>query len=431
MGWLRGTGAVAGLTVREAMRQRLWLVFAIVAAVFLVAVPRLQAVDDAARLKLSVLAITGAIGFVVVLLSILVGPAAVRRDVDAKTAYTLFAKPLPASAYLVGRWSGLVVWLLGGVVAMALAGVAAIGLQFGSFPTMRRTAAPAVWQLVSLAGETADVAANRERLSLSGLPGNGVRWRFTGLVAPSDPRGYELLLRAQVVGATPDLPGGQALVEVRALVDGRPRVLALDPQSPYGRIEAHEAAGRVLLKHRDNASRDLGQDFLRLRLPADAIVRGETVIQVTRLEGRSVLVFERAGSALVAETAGSLLANLLRGGVAIAAACALLSAFALLCAQVSNLGVTLLGGLTLYFAGSAHGVIRDTLQWEEPSQAVRRLLELMLHVLPDFNRFPVATELAAGQGIPWTMVRDAWLVYGAWAALFLALAWVAMRRREL
>ena len=427
---LRGVAALAGLTVREATRQRLWLVFAAVGAGFLLAVPRLTAVDDAAKLKLSVLAITSGIGFVVTLMAVLVAPAALRRDLEAKTAYTLFAKPLTPTAYLIGRWSGVQVWLVLGVLGMALAGVAAIGLQFNHFPTMRRTALPTTWQNVSAVGEATAIEARKTRLALSGMPGNGVRWRFTGVpAAPAE--GHELLLRAQIQGASPDQPQGEAVVEIRAVVDGGTLVLPLDPQSPYGRLD-DRGGSRVLLKHRDNSSRDLGQDYLRLRLPAAAIQPdGSATIQLTRLEARTVVVFDRDDGLLIGRPAGSLLGNLLRGGLVLAAGSGLLAAWALFCAVVSNLGVTLLGGLTLFFAGSTLDMVRETLEYENPSLAVRRLLELALTVMPDFNRFPIATDLAAGQGVAWATVGSAWLYYGAYGALFLALAWFALRRKEL
>lgn len=425
-----GMPAVALLTVRETWRSRLGFVYLAVAAGFLLAVPRLTAVDDGDRLKLSVLAITTGIGFVAVLLALLVAPAGLRRDLDQRIAYTVFAKPLRRSTYLLGRWVGSLLWLLSGAAVLSLAGVVAVGLQFRSLPELRRTVVPTGWEQVSAAGEVSATDASKERMSLAGLPGNGLRWRFTGLAAAAD--GYELLLRSQVIGTVPDQPVVEAVVEVRAIVNGEARSLALDPRSPYGADPQYAASGRALLKHRDNASRDLGQDYLRLRLPADAIAAdGSAVIQLTRLEGRSVVVIERDSGLLLAVPAGHLAVNLLRGALVLTASCSLLAAWALFGAVISNLGVTLLGGLTLFFAGSAHDVMRETLEWEKPSLPVRRLLELMLEVVPDFNRFPVATELAAGRGVSWDMVMHAWMYFGSYAVVLLLVAWLALRRKEL
>jgi hypothetical protein len=268
-------------------------------------------------------------------------------------------------------------------------------------------------------------------LALSGVPGNGVRWRFAALPAVP-PGGIELLLRAQVLGVTPDQPGGEALVEVRALVDGRTVAVPLDPQSPYGAHDIPGATQHLLIRHRDNSSRDLGQDYLRLRLPAEAVAAdGSATIQLTRLEARTVVVFDREDGLLLGRPAGGLLGNLLRGGLVLAAAAGLLAGWALFCAVVSNLGVTLLGALTLFFAGSTLDLVRETLEWERPGLAVRRLLELSVAVMPDFNRFPIGTDLAAGQGVAWATVAAAWAYYGGYAAVFLLVAWFALRRKEL
>lgn len=431
IGALRGIAAVAALTVRELTRQRLWLVFVVIGLGFLATLPTLQAVDDSARLKLAVLAITTTLGFVGILLSILIGAQVLRRDLDARTGYVLFSKPLRHASYLLGRWLGSLLWLLGGLALLGAAGVLAVAWRFESTPVMRATQDPSAWHQVSAVGEVSDIPAGRDRWSLSGLPGNGLRWRFETVAQPGAD-GAELLLRTRVTGATPDQLSGEALVEVRALVGDQWVALPLDPQSPYGfERNAHES-GRLVLKSRDNASRDLGQDYLRLRLRAEHLAAdGSAVIQLTRLESRVVIVVEKDAGLLLAVPAGGLLSNILRGCLVLLASCGLLAAVALFGATISNLGVALLAALTLSFAGSAHEVIRDTLEWENPGQVMRRLLELMLNVLPDFNRIPIATELAAGRAIPWAVVGQAWAYFGVFTIIAMVCAWIALRRREL
>ncbi len=428
---VRGALAVAGLTARELTRQRLWLVFVVLGVGFLLTLPTLQAVDDSARLKLAVLAITSTLGFVGILLSILISAQVLRRDLEARTGYVLFSKPLRPITYLCGRWLGCLAWLLVGLSALAVAGTLAVSWRFERSPVMRATQAPVAWEQVSAIGETTAIATTRDRVGLSGQPGNSLRWRFANLATPG-PEGAELLLRARVTGATPDQPFGESLVEVRAQVGDRWVALPLDPASPYGFDRLAQESGRLVLKSRDNASRDLGQDYLRLRLlPEHIKADGSAVIQLTRLESRIVIVAEKDASVLVAVPAGGLLSNMLRGVLVLLAACGLLAAVALFGATISNLGVALLAGLTVCFAGSAQSVIRDTLEWESPSLIVRRLLELMLTALPDFNRIPVATELAAGRAIPWAVVGHAWLYFSVFTVIAMGCAWVALRRREL
>ena len=59
------------------------------------------------------------------------------------------------------------------------------------------------------------------------------------------------------------------------------------------------------------------------------------------------------------------------------------------------------------------------------------MIDLALTVLPDFDRFGVAAQLAAGHAVGWDIVGAAWLYYGVFAAIFLALAWLALSRREM
>ena len=140
---------------------------------------------------------------------------------------------------------------------------------------------------------------------------------------------------------------------------------------------------------------------------------------------------EQEAGLLVALPAGGLLGNVLRGCLVLLASCGLLAAVALSAATVSNLGVALLAALTLYFAGSAQDIMRDTLEWEQPGLILRRLLELMLQILPDFNRHGIATELAAGRAIPWSTVAASWSSLGIFILIAFSLAWAGLRRREL
>ncbi|MBA3686406.1 MAG: hypothetical protein H0W72_14370, partial [Planctomycetes bacterium] len=319
---LAGVRGMALLTWREAWRSRLWLVFVGIAVLFLLGVPRMQAVDPSARLKLSVMAVTSGTGFAVTLLAVLIGAAGLRRDLESKTAYTLFAKPIPIAGYLLGRWTGTIVWLLAGSVALAVVGVATVALQGRGLPTMRRAVMPAEWRQLSAAGEVVEVESRRNRLRLGGQTGNGVRWEFTGVERPPPGEELEVLLRAELTPTDPDNPVEQLRIEVHARCRDaagaeRDRVLELDAKSPYGHGDGAAQRGRVHIISRDEGSRDLGQDYLRLRLPPDAIgADGRVAIDLIRLETSADLVLDRDGSARIAKPAGGLLVNLLRGAAA-------------------------------------------------------------------------------------------------------------------
>lgn len=437
--WLSNTRTLARLTLIDAMRQRLWLLFLVAVAVLVAVAPGLSAVDETARLKLAVVAITGAIGFVVVLLAILVGAMAVRRDIDARIGYLLFAKPLRLSAYLSGRWLGVQLGLLAGIVALSLIGTGTIAWQFGGTPTMRELTHPVAWEHVGVFGQTTAIDERRTRTTLSGAPGNGVRWRFSGLpVGDIGPDGMELLLKVGIRSYDLDNPVFDCLGQVSALpADGAtttPRILALEADSPYGhsRDGMPVGDGQIVLRDRDDTRDDLAQDYLRLRVPREAIsADGSLVIQLTRLEARSAVVAARDNGALLAVPGGSFAANLVRGGLVLLAIAGLLCAFTLVIATITNLGVATLGGLTLYFAGSATAAMQEVAASQETSTAFRRIISLTLDVVPNFDRFTVAARLAASESVGWSMVAQAWGYYGIYTVGLLIIAWLAMRRREL
>ena len=428
--------AVAHLTLREAMRQRLWLLFAAAAVAVMAVGFQLGAVDGANRLKLAVVGITAAISFVVVLLAVLVGAAQVRRDLDARVAFLLFAKPMPRLSYLLGRWTGVQAVLLAGIVALSLVGTLMVLLTFERLPVMRAVNAPTEWIEVSPLGETVAITEGSNRKTLAGAPGGAMRWTLRNLPIGDVPKdGLDLFVRCQVRSVDYGLNIEECLVQISATPPGgQPRLLSLIKESPYGfgTDGATASEGQVVLRHRDQLRNDYTQDFAHLKLPADCIgADGSTMVQITRLDSRAQLVVTKTNSVRVARDGGSLAANLIRGGLVLLASAAMLTAFTLLIGTMSNLGVTLLGGLALFFAGSALWTIQDTLTYEKLSTPAQRVLELTQLLLPDFERFQVAANLAAGQSIAWGAVAAAWLYFGAYTLVFLLLAWIALVRKEL
>jgi len=424
--------AIAGVTWTEAVRGRLWLVPVLAAAGLLLAGPRLQSVDDTGALKLAVVSVQVVIGFVVTLFAVLVGASQLRRDLDGRLGLTLFSKPLGPGRYLLGRWTGVLAIMGGATLIIALAGAVLLAWRFGGLPEVRATATAVRWDAVTAVGETLPDRDRRSSGMLSGAPGDGIRWHFSGLPTGRD---LEVLVKVAVQGPDPLDPVRSCLAEITAspTAAGTPIVLALQPGSPYGGATRHRPAvpGKVLMAHRDAFHRDLTNDYCRLLLPAAAIgADGRAVLGLTRLESTtSMLVTHDAMQ--IGVDGGGFLANLLRGALVTLASAGLLTAWTLLLASLANLGVTLLGGLTLFFAGSALWTIQDTLDYERPSQVLTRLLVLCRDAMPNFDRFSISAELAAGHAVPWSVVGQAWLYYGTYSVIFLSLAWFALRRREL
>ncbi|MBA3710345.1 MAG: ABC transporter permease [Planctomycetes bacterium] len=423
--------------MREALRQRLWLMLAGLAIALVVALATMSAVDQSARLKLSIVIVTSVLGFAATLLAILVGASQLRRDLDMRIAIMLFSKPLPRIAYVLGRWLGVQLVVAAALAILCVVGSAIVGARFGGFPDMRRVVAPSGWQLVSATGELLPMAEDRTYVQLTGPPGNAARFSFSGLPAPG-PHGAEVLLRMDVRA----LDGGDELqrtaVEVLAAPAGEPpwQVLALDAHSPYGAGEGSgdgvepTATRQVLIRGRNQSHQDLSQDYCRLILPASCVRDGRSVVQVVRLDPRAGLLIDRVGGAYVAVPGGGFVLNLARAALVVLACSSVLTAATLAIASLSSLPVALLGGLTLFFCGSALHAVRESLRFDELSLPARRLLAIADGVFPDFDRYPIAAKLAAAEAVDWTTVASAWGYYGVFTVVLMTLAWIALARRE-
>lgn len=430
-----GVLPVAGLALREAWRSHLWIVPLLAAAAVLAAAPSLAAVDEGSRLKLAMVAGSTVTGFTGVLLALLVASAQVRRDLDTRVAFLLFSKPLTRGGYLLGRFLGGVTLALVALLAVASATALTVVWRFGASPAIHATLAPATIQQVSQLGEAVAVAESRETATLDGPAGNGVRWRFTGL-DPAVPA-VAVLVKIGIRSPDPELLIEESAVELTVLpppgATTVPRRLELDPSSPYGRGSAaiETRPGEVWLRHRDASRNDLSSDYARLRLPMTAIAPdGSATIQLTRLDGRVSLVVPRSGACFIASDGGSLALNLARSALVDLAPCAMLVAVGILVATVSNLTVALLAGLTLHFCTQVHWILRDTLEYEQVSVPVRRLIDLALAAFPDAERHGTAVHLAASQAVGWQQVGSGWAAYAPWIVGLLALAWLSLARKE-
>lgn len=426
IGTLRALGALIQVTVREALRQRLWLAVVVATLVLVFAILQVRAVDQSDRLRLAVTVISGGLGFVGMLGAMLIASAQVRRDLDARLATMLFSKPLARATYLLGRFAGVLVVLTVGLGLMALAAGLTMQAHFRAAPAMREAIAPSAWSQIAATGERLPIESGRTSLLLAGLIGGGVQVQLDG-VGDAD---RELLVRMDVRSVDSGLDRDRCAVQVLASADGVHWLpVALDPHSPYG--QDPDDPTRVLLRARDSACRDLAMDYARLVLPDAAVAHGQTSVRVLRLDQGATLVAGREGSILLAHDGGSFLANLERGVLVVLAQAAVLCAFTMLIATVAGLPVALLGGLALYFAGNALWALRDTLLYDAPGQALARLVHLALLVLPDFDRAGVAGHLAGSRAVTWGAVGDAWCYFGVYTVLFLVLAYVGLRRREL
>ena len=138
---------IAKLTIGEAIRRRVLLVLVILAAVAvglttwgvstLVASGHERQMTDL-ELKLAVsqilIFIAWMFGFVLVMTAAFFGSPAIATDLESGVAQAMLARPLPRASYLIGRWLGLGVVIIGYAAVSGLAAIGAVGLVSGYLP---------------------------------------------------------------------------------------------------------------------------------------------------------------------------------------------------------------------------------------------------------------------------------------------------------
>ena len=433
--FFRGTLAVARLTITESNRQRLWWFVLLAMAGLLLVIPTLNAVDDGARLKLAVAAISGTIGFITTLVAVFVIVIAVRRDLESRCSFMLFSKPLPRLAYCFGRWLGAMGTLALAVLLLSVAGTAAIRLQLGQLPYPQQTMTPVHWQSLDHLGATSEVRDDAQRVILDQRSGAGLRLTFSGLAV--DGREQFLLLKAMVSGSSGYSTFSWAPIQAAALAakDGQPVLLEVAPDSLFGRTDTEGNAipdGQLALRHRANQRSDLQADYLRLVIPPTALqADGSLRLQILRMGSESGIIFSRENGIMVTTNGSPFIVDLLKAGLVNLAQAGVLAAAALALVIISGVGTSLLGCLTLFFGGHAVGLVGEVSSSSQTSLLAKRIIDLLVPIVPDFGRFPVAAELAAAQSIDASSIIHAWFYFGIWMVALMGFSWFILWRKEL
>jgi len=104
-------GAIAGITFKEAKRDRILYLLFFFAAVGIVASRVLAVLTVGDRIKIIKDVGLASISIFGVLMAILIGTGLVYKEIDKKTIYTLLAKPLHRAEFILGKFLGLVLTL--------------------------------------------------------------------------------------------------------------------------------------------------------------------------------------------------------------------------------------------------------------------------------------------------------------------------------
>jgi len=125
-------GAIAGITFKEAKRDRILYLLFFFAAVAILAARVLAVLTVGDRIKIIKDVGLASISIFGVLMGVLIGTSLVYKEIDKKTIFTLLAKPLHRAEFILGKFFGLVLTLL-----VMTAGMTLIFLAIVYFHTFR------------------------------------------------------------------------------------------------------------------------------------------------------------------------------------------------------------------------------------------------------------------------------------------------------
>ena len=113
-------GAIAGITFKEAKRDRILYLLFFFAALGIAASRVLAILTVGDRIKIIKDVGLASISIFGVLMAILIGTGLVYKEIDKKTIYTLLAKPLHRAEFILGKFLGLVLTLFVMTAAMTV-----------------------------------------------------------------------------------------------------------------------------------------------------------------------------------------------------------------------------------------------------------------------------------------------------------------------
>jgi ABC-type transport system involved in multi-copper enzyme maturation permease subunit len=124
MRWLATVAAIAGNTWRDAIRSKVLYVLLFFAVLLIATSATLATLSYVERERILQDVSLGAIRFFGAAIAIFVGVGLVHREVDRRTIFTILSKPVDRSAFIAGKYVGLVatLWALLAVMAACFAG---------------------------------------------------------------------------------------------------------------------------------------------------------------------------------------------------------------------------------------------------------------------------------------------------------------------
>ncbi len=415
---------IAGLTLRSAVRSRVFALLAILVLGGIIGLPLIMKSDGSLAGQVRLL-LEYTLGLTVALLSVMAvwaGAGAVALEVENRQFQLVAVKPVRALEVWIGKWLGL---MLINAVLLAVAGAAIYGLLRWTTRPARLSAGDQVRlrEEILVAGRDVLPAGRGTDPGLAAgaqpvAPGGTGRWEFN---LPRAARAGEIFfLRYRFVASRPDL---------RSPVNGRWLIGAGGPSGQRA-CPVLGAGGR--------------EHALRITLPAGSRRLDTSYVNLEETPPVTLL-FDAADSVKLRMHASRFEANYLRALLMVLARLAFFSALGLSCGAVFSFPVAVFVSLALLLLSSASrwvqaflaggaGLDLDGAQSGAILALGERLLRMGFQALnmlmPPLQRFDPLDFITGGAWISWGLTGRAWLILaGAYSGLLaLAGAWWLSRR---
>jgi ABC-type transport system involved in multi-copper enzyme maturation permease subunit len=149
--------AIAGVTVRDALRQKLAVNLAVFALLVIAGSMVLSQLTFGEQWRIIADLALSAAGAFGTLIAVFLGAGSVAGDIQRRSLYPIIAKPVSRTAYLAGRYLGLLAVLLLNLLVMAATTVAVLAAYRGHLRFLTET--PLLLAFGGLAAQLAVVAA--------------------------------------------------------------------------------------------------------------------------------------------------------------------------------------------------------------------------------------------------------------------------------
>jgi ABC-type transport system involved in multi-copper enzyme maturation permease subunit len=136
---------IIGITLKGIFRDRIFQGIMVTALMFLL-IPSVASLSMRQVTELSITLSLSLISFILLLLSIFLGGTTLWKDIDRRYTFSVLSLPISRSAYLMGRFLGVALFLMLAAVFLGAVSFAMIRLVTGMYPPAR----PVIWSTIFL-----------------------------------------------------------------------------------------------------------------------------------------------------------------------------------------------------------------------------------------------------------------------------------------